>query len=239
MLCLAAAAVFAGDAVLIPAGVHVSFFAGKDGSKSGQRTAVAIPAFWMDRYPATKAEFLQFVKANPEWKKSRIKRLYADSHYLADWPDDLHFGKEGSEGQAPVTNVSWFAARGYCQAAGKELPTTDQWEYAADDQGRGTSQDFESYGLPDWTRIPSVRSAALNGYGVSGLRGVIWEWTLDFSDPTQGDSDSDAAFCGAGSQGAANPSDYASFLRYAFRSSLKADYAEGSLGFRCVRAVRP
>lgn len=193
----------------------------------------------MDRYAVTKAEFLKFVKTHPEWRRSRIKRLYADSHYLADWQGDLHFGSEESEGQAPVTNVSWFAARRYCQAAGKELPTTDQWEYAAYDQGRASSQDFEWYGLPNLTRIPSVRSAAPNGYGVSGLRGVIWEWTLDVNDPTQVDPDSDAAFCGAGSLGAANPSDYASFLRYAFRSSLKADYTIDSLGFRCMRAARP
>lgn len=44
-------------------------------------------------------------------------------------------------------------------------------------------------------------------------------------------------FCGAGAVTAADKNDYASFMRIAFRSSLKAGYTAGSLGFRCARDV--
>ncbi len=192
----------------------------------------------MDRYPVTKDEYLQFVRSHPEWRKSQIESLYADAHYLEDWKDDLHFDDESGEGQTPVTQVSWFAARSYCEASGKDLPTTDQWEYVAYDHGRGSSQALDWFGRPNPTLLPSVRSNSPNGFGVSGLYGLIWEWTLDFSSAIPAKDDGDTSFCGNGSQGAADSSDYASFLRYAFRSSLKANYTIQNLGFRCVQEVQ-
>ena len=192
----------------------------------------------MDRHAVTKKDYLQYVRNHPEWRKSRVKSLYADSHYLEDWKDDVRFGEESGEGEIPVTHVSWFAARGYCQARGKDLPTTDQWEYAAYDRGRGAAQALDWFAQPNTQRLASVRSAAPNGFGVSGLYGEIWEWTLDFSSAIPANDDGDTSFCGNGSQGAADSSDYASFLRYAFRSSLRASYAVENLGFRCAQEVR-
>jgi sulfatase modifying factor 1 len=225
--------------VLIPAGTRVPFYADKNAANSFRREAVHVNAFWMDRYPATKDEYLRFVTSHPEWSKSRIKSLYADSQYLKDWKDDVHFGEEPNEGQTPVTHVSWFAARGYCQAGGKELPTTDQWEYVAFDRGRGPSKGLDWFGKPNSRRLAPVRNAASNGFGVAGLYGTMWEWTLDFSSAIPADDDGDTSFCGNGSLNAADSSDYASFLRYAFRSSLKANYTIENLGFRCVQEVRP
>ena len=37
----------------------------------------------------THEEFLVFVRDHPDWRKSRIKKLYAEDSYLADWQDDL------------------------------------------------------------------------------------------------------------------------------------------------------
>jgi formylglycine-generating enzyme required for sulfatase activity len=238
-LCFLAPILWAGEAVFIPAGTRIPFFAGSSESKPFKRDSVPVKAFWMDRYPVTKGEFAQFVQARPEWRKSQVKSLYADSHYLDDWKDDLHFGNQASDAQTPVTHVSWFSARAYCQTRGKDLPTTDQWEYVAYDRGRGPSQKLEWFGQPNPPRLPRVTSAFTNGFGVSGLYGLIWEWTLDFSSAIPTDEDGNDQFCGAGSSGAADSSDYASFLRYAFRSSLKASYTTENLGFRCVQETHP
>ena len=35
-----------------------------------------------------------------------------------------------------------------------------------------------------------------------------------------------------------DPSNYAGFLRYSFRASLRANFALKNLGFRCVRSAR-
>ena len=77
--------------------------------------------------------------------------------------------------------------------------------------------------------------------GVRELHGLIWEWVADFStamvtDDSRSDGVLDARlFCGAGGQNARNLNDYPAFMRYAFRSSLRADYCVRSLGFRCAK----
>ena len=42
-------------------------------------------------------------------------------------------------------------------------------------------------------------------------------------------------FCGGGSQGARDVQIYPAFMRYGFRSSLKANYCVHNLGFRCAK----
>ena len=46
-------------------------------------------------------------------------------------------------------------------------------------------------------------------------------------------------FCAGGALSAGDPSNYAAFMRYAFRSSLKGNYAVGNLGFRGARSFNP
>ena len=43
----------------------------------------------MDVEPVTNAEFLAFVTAHPEWRKSKVKPIFADDRYLRRWPADL------------------------------------------------------------------------------------------------------------------------------------------------------
>lgn len=63
-------------------------------------------------------------------EKSKVKRLFADGNYLVNWESDESFETQLAE-DAAVTNVSWFAAKKYCECQGKRLPTVDEWEYAA------------------------------------------------------------------------------------------------------------
>ena len=66
------------------------------------------------------------------------------------------------------------------------------------------------------------------------------EWVEDFNSAlVTGESRGDTAlersmYCGSGALGAANPSDYAGFMRQAFRSGLHAQYTIRNLGFRCA-----
>ena len=68
---------------------------------------------------------------------------------------------------------------------------------------------------------------------------ALWEWTLDFNSlpvasGSQEDGSGASLFCGAGAR-ARDARDYTAFLRYAFRSSLKASYTLKNLGFRCAK----
>ncbi|MBS1964119.1 MAG: formylglycine-generating enzyme family protein [Bdellovibrionales bacterium] len=234
----------AGGEISVPKGSYLPFFAfrNKD-AKVDTRPPTEVAAFRIDTYPITNSEFLEFVRANSEWRKSAVKRVFADDHYLAQWPTNLSFAK--GLAKSPVTSVSWFAAEAYCEWKGKSLPTTDQWEYAASESGKDAEKMKEKilawYERPTKAKIPPVGSGSVNRFGIHDLFGLVWEWTLDFNGLIQsaearesGSKDTNQ-FCGSGSLGALDPTDYASFMRYSFRNSLKANFTVASLGFRCAR----
>jgi len=229
----------------LPAGSYVPFYV-RDSVKPGRPPApafrsVAVRAFRFDRFPVTNAQFLVFVRDHSEWRRSQIKAVFADAHYLAHWQGDLALRKP-ADGERPVTNVSWFAAAAYCRANHKMLPTTDQWEYVLANRGADTDTIKRSilswYSTPANRELPSVRSGDVNRYGVSGLVGLVWEWTLDFnsmmSGPDLRGAQAGAQFCGGSRLGATDAGDYAAFMRYAMRQSLKASYTVSNLGFRCA-----
>lgn len=212
----------------------------------------AVAPFFIDRAQVTNAAFLEFVRRHPEWRRSNVKRALADAGYLRHWAGDLDFGSEEFR-DAPVTNVSWFAAKAYCEAVGKRLPTQDEWEFVA--RADATRLDatgdqvflrqlLDWYSMPAPDAPPSIRTAAVNVHGVRGLHRLVWEWVYDFnSNMIVGDSRGDGSlerrlFCGAGALLASDVSNYAAFMRYAFRSSLKGDYCVGSLGFRGAKSVK-
>jgi formylglycine-generating enzyme required for sulfatase activity len=247
----AAAASPSARMVTVPAGSYRPLYRlpAAAGKRSGSASQVQVAAFEIDELPVTNAEYLEFVREHPKWQRSRASRLFVDGAYLSHWKGDLDLG-EWAPPDSPVVNVSWFAARAYLAASGKELPTVDQWEYvaAASETMRDASRDpafLER--LRVWTArpvprpLPAVGSGLRNSYGVSDLHGTIWEWTLDFNSAlVTGESRADASlertlFCGSGAVGAADFENYPAFMRYALRSSLEARYSVGSVGFRGVR----
>jgi sulfatase modifying factor 1 len=234
--------------VLIPAGRYVPLYSAE---RDPERIPVA--AFWLAVLPVTNGDYLEFVRANPKWRRTAVKRLFADEGYLQRWKDDLNPGA-GAPADAPVTQVSWFAAKAYCAWKGARLPTTAEWEYAA--AASPTRRDGENdpafvrqvetwYSTPSPEALPRVGRGRPNVFGVHDLHGVVWEWVSDFSSAmVTGDARGDTGldrqlFCGAGSLGAKNTANFPAFMRYGFRSSLKASYTVHNLGFRCARSLEP
>jgi formylglycine-generating enzyme required for sulfatase activity len=223
--------------VAVPAGEYVPFFVDSPGSADAgvvRPAPVAVAAFELDARPVTQEEFLAFVRANPSWRRSRIARLFADDGYLRGWAADLSV--QPGAALAPVTEVSWFAAKAYCRWRSEELPTTAQWERAA--EGSDAAEVLAWYGAPTPAVLPNAGSGAPNRFGVRDLHGLVWEWVLDFNATMatgEGRGD-DAFFCGGSAAKAVNPSDYATFMRSAFRGSLQARFTVKNLGFRCARS---
>ena len=209
---------------------------------------VAVEDFEMDIYPVTNAQYLDFVQKYPKWQRGKVIALFAEKNYLIHWENALTLGAE-ADPRSPVTNISWFAAKAYCECQGKRLPTIDEWEYVAmANEKRADARSLKSYNqqILDWYETPKtfrhqVGHTPKNFWGVYDLHGLVWEWALDFnsvliSGESRKDVDKDSErFCGSAAIGASDLMNYAAFMRYAFRGSLKANYGVRNLGFRCVR----
>lgn len=208
---------------------------------------VIVNDFYMDPYPVTNADFLGFVKQNQKWSKSQVKGIFADERYLYSWESDNKLGSNANM-DSPVTNVSWFAAKEYCECQGKRLPTLEEWEFAAmADQQTPDARVKEDYNqrILGWYETPKtfdhkVGSTFKNYWGIYDLHGLVWEWTSNFNSVMLSNesrnSDGDRnLFCGSASIGATDLMNYAAFMRYAFRGSIKANYSIKNLGFRCAR----
>ena len=171
---------------------------------------------------------------------------------FVSWMDAVRFcnalsEREGLENAYAIASgeVTWNRA-----ANGYRLPTEAEWEYAA--QASETKPDgkddknylqkiYDWYSTPTPNEISRVGSKGKNYWGVYDLHGLIWEWNQDFSSSlVTGESRGNNGleknlFCGSGSVGAKDFKNYPAFMRFAFRSSLKANYTTANLGFRCVK----
>jgi formylglycine-generating enzyme required for sulfatase activity len=180
----AAAQTAKDDMAVIPAG---SFTMGNTGGPVDERPVhqVTLPAFSIDRYPVTNAQFAQFLDA--------VGPFNANGDRLFDVEDpDARIGRIGPRWTAhagfeqhPVVEVSWAGARDYCAWRGKRLPTEAEWEKAA----RGADARKYPWGnaQPDRTRAQYNAKynetapvdhfpAGASPYGVQDLSGNAWEW---------------------------------------------------------------
>lgn len=208
-----------------------------------EKKPTKVKNFVMDDFPVTNQEYLAFVKKKSEWRKSMAMKIFVDKAYLQYWKSDLNLGPKTKK-TGPVVNISWYAAKAFCETEGKRLPTVNEWEFVASRpisnvDTRKLILDWYSVPTPDV--LPEIYTGKKNSLGISSMHGLIWEWTLDFNSTmvtgeSRGDGSLDKSlYCGAGSSGAADKLDYAAFMRFAFRSSLKANYSVSNLGFRCVK----
>lgn len=208
---------------------------------------ITISDFEIEDLPATNSQFLVFVKNNPQWSRSNAKSIFVDQTYLQHWDSDLSLGRKALP-DGPVVFISWYAANKYCESKGMRLPTVNEWEYVASRPIAGVDIKrliLDWYAIPTPEILPSVRTGLRNSSGATSMHGLIWEWTLDFNSAmVTGESRADGSldkklFCGSGSSGSADASDYAAFLRFGMRSSLKANYTIANLGFRCAKDKTP
>jgi len=213
-----------------------------------QAAVVTLAPYAMRDEPVTLAEFQRFLAAHPEWRRDRVPKLFADAGYLAQWRD-ADTPPAGADPRSPITEVSWFAARAYCESEGARLPTWLEWESAAAaDETRADARDDPAWQrrILAWYEHPAGNTRPPVGgppdvHGLRDLHGLVWEWVDDWNalfingdSRTQGDPDK-LKFCGAGALSILRRDSYAVLMRVAFLSSLNAADTARSLGLRCVR----
>ena len=152
----------------------------------GPQHSMHLPSFSIDKYEVTNLQYKQFIDAtnrrSPEHFRNRT------------FP----------EGKAdhPVTYVSWFDAKVYCEWAAKRLPTDQEWEKAArGTDGRifpwGNSFGVERANTPvrwgqlkvegDTTPVGAFKEG-ISPYGMYDASGNVWEWTDAWYQPYPGNT---------------------------------------------------
>ncbi|MFF4650898.1 SUMF1/EgtB/PvdO family nonheme iron enzyme [Streptomyces sp. NPDC001380] len=179
---------------------------------------VHLPAYYIDVFPTTNADYARFVTAT-----GHRPPLHWDGGHV---PDELC--------DHPVVYVTWRDATAYAAWAGKALPSSQQWEKAA----RGTAGRIYPWGDQPTPAKCNVREGGLgrttpvgryhsgvSPFEVYDMCGNTWEWCS--TETTAGRHEL---------KGSAFTSPFSRAAPATFNDA-SADMYDDDTGFRCVAPV--
>jgi iron(II)-dependent oxidoreductase len=234
-----------------PAALGLSSSSGSFGwDNEFEAHTVVVPAFAIDKYKVTNAQYLEFMQAggyeNPRlwtdadwnwktvnniahpvfWRRSgdawRYRAMFDEIPLPHDWP----------------VYVSHAEASAFARWAGKKLPTEAQWQRAAQGAQPAGNSDFKSWDPSPVNAFPETSSAI----GAVEMIGNGWEWSSTVFAPFAGFKpfpfypgysanffDGKHYVIKGGS-----PRTAACMLRPSFRNWFQTHYPYVYAGFRCV-----
>lgn len=259
--------------VWIPAG-HFTMGEKPRYREEGPPRKIHVDGFWMDNHEVTNAEFAKFVKATgyvtvaernppilpgmpPEMQRpgSAVFNIPSDEDTRwwrweigAQWRHPSGPNEHIKTMQrAPVVQIAFDDALAYANWVGKELPTEEQWEYAARGGEEPLPEPMGADGEPQAnyyqgvfpvkdlgkdgfeTRAP-VGCFEPNRYGLFDMLGNVWEWTS--SQGARVDAAEDVKVIKGGSYLCA--ANYCARYRPAARQFQERGLGTNHIGFRLV-----
>lgn len=214
-----------------------------------ENKSIKVDDFLFDKFHVTNYDFLVFVLNSPNFDINNIKSLFSDNGYLNHWSCFENFIDILDK---PVVNVSWFSSSEFCNFYSSRLPSLDEWEYVSNSNKNVLyfkNQKILWHNILSWyintqnSSLINVLNMPEDSFGISGMHGFIWEWVNDFNSIILINSDAEGGgleellFCGSTAINSIDPADYISFMRFAFRNSLEANYTMNRLGVRCAKNI--
>jgi formylglycine-generating enzyme required for sulfatase activity len=152
---------------------------------------VDLPEYWIGRAPVTNAQYKRFLDANPQHPVPFVDTEWAKPH---NWHRESR-SYPADKADHPVVLVSWNDVQAFCDWAGLQLPTEQEWEKAArgtdgrafpwgDDWVEGRCNTGEA-DIDDTTPVGKYSPAGDSPYGCVDMAGNVWEWTASWSDSSQ------------------------------------------------------
>jgi len=158
--------------------------------------------------------------------------------------------KQSERDTLPVSSVSWFAAKDYCEWRKSRLPSEAEWEKAARgpdglEYPWGNQWDPKITNTGDdgnWDEgmapVGSYKNN-LSPYGAYDMAGNVWEWVEDWYAPYEGSSYKVDAFSSKnrvlrGGGGGVGHYAISYFFRAATRQFSEPEMESEDVGFRCV-----
>lgn len=154
------------------------------GSENGDQEtkpmhSVYLPTYYIDKFEVTVAQYEKFLRFT-----GRTPPRYWEQVNLNEHKD------------RPVIGVDWTDASGYCEWAGKRLPTEAEWEKAAKGSdgraypwgnGSPTANQAKFGQCCEWKGYESLDEVTLHEegkspYGIYNMVGNVREWTHDWYD---------------------------------------------------------
>jgi formylglycine-generating enzyme required for sulfatase activity len=218
---------------------------------------VYLDSFWIDEHEVTNAQFAAFLneKGNQIEGGESWLDLGEGSGASIENTENGWKAKLGYE-YKPISDVTWYGAKAYCQWADRRLPTEAEWEKAARGgmEGKkypwGNEEPECSFGAENGAffmecslinlKLPPVKRYQPNGYGVYDMAGSLSEWVSDWystyyyvnspDENPQGPQSGQERVYRGGSRHS-----YPYYLRVAVRGSFRDDKSSDTRGFRCVQ----
>jgi formylglycine-generating enzyme required for sulfatase activity len=210
----------------------------------------SVPAFLIDRYEVTNAQFQKFIAAGGYRNQTLWpETLMANGHAIpwgnavADFVDQTGLPGPRSwrgatfpegRGEHPVVGVSWYEAMAYARWVGKDLPTWNQWWRAALGDAANifpwgsdakTAELRANFGLIG-TRPVGSFPLGISPFGCYDMAGNVREW---LKDPVAGTAD---RLVVGGSW-----EDPSYMFEPGHAERFNPRFADGAIGFRLVMSV--